>query len=237
MVSCCIVIFIIFCCYCIFVFYFSYKSLCIFLLFFYSMQHYIFFFKICNVLFVELKFSIAILGIHILIFHSCSFCFSIAKKVINDEEKNATQGRKELSSIDVEVQCELSDLPSIYQTSVSDVDENCKAPLDKGIVQMSSALMEDVEFDEEGFVDGKDLTKEEFLQVAVEYLLSCFEMLCIDMYTVCEVCMCAQIAQCENTVFSACTHVHMCTLLDCDECMHGLGIVCTQYVQNLYTVY
>lgn len=47
-------------------------------------------------------------------------------------------------------------------------EEKASIPSDKVAVMRSHKLMEEVKFDEEGFVDGQDLTKEEFLQVRRE---------------------------------------------------------------------
>lgn len=49
-------------------------------------------------------------------------------------------------------------------------EEKAAMPSDKVAVLNSAKLMEEVKFDEEGFVDGQDLTKEEFLQAQNEQL-------------------------------------------------------------------
>nr|KAG5695282.1 hypothetical protein BaRGS_028217 [Batillaria attramentaria] len=49
-------------------------------------------------------------------------------------------------------------------------EEKAAIPSDKVAVMNSAKLMEEVRFDEEGFVEGQDLTKEEFLQAQNEQL-------------------------------------------------------------------
>ena len=56
---------------------------------------------------------------------------------------------------------------STLEQKVSSLEEyGAGLPSDKVAVMNSAKLMEEVKFDEEGFVEGQDLTKEEFLQVS-----------------------------------------------------------------------
>jgi hypothetical protein len=55
-------------------------------------------------------------------------------------------------------------------------EEKEAMPSDKVAVLNSAKVMENVTFDEEGFVDGQDLTKEEFLQVSMNLFIYIFQL-------------------------------------------------------------
>ena len=58
-----------------------------------------------------------------------------------------------------------SAVEALEQMVASLEEEKAALPSDKVAVLNSAKVMEEVKFDEEGFVEGQDLTKEEFLQV------------------------------------------------------------------------
>ena len=85
-------------------------------------------------------------------------------------------GQEELSLDNSSLQAEVAELRSalealegdkalLQQTVATLEEEKAALPSDKVAVINSAKVMEEVTFDEEGFVEGQDLTKEEFLQV------------------------------------------------------------------------
>ncbi|PVD20041.1 hypothetical protein C0Q70_20535 [Pomacea canaliculata] len=95
----------------------------------------------------------------------------VARVVSNEELVRTNMTLKtELQSLQRTITA-LEEEKSALQNKVDMLEEEkASIPSDKVAVMRSHKLMEEVKFDEEGFVDGQDLTKEEFLQAQNEHL-------------------------------------------------------------------
>ena len=98
------------------------------------------------------------------------------KETAASQQLSGALGQEELLLNNSSLQAEVESLrsavvalegeKSLLQQAVSTLEEEKAAlPSDKIAVLNSAKVMEEVKFDEEGFVEGQDLTKEEFLQV------------------------------------------------------------------------
>ena len=98
------------------------------------------------------------------------------KESATSQQLSGALGQEQLLLNNASLQVEVESLRSavealegeksaLQQMVASLEEEKAALPSDKVAVLNSAKLMEEVKFDEEGFVEGQDLTKEEFLQV------------------------------------------------------------------------
>ncbi|KAL8625480.1 hypothetical protein ACOMHN_018625 [Nucella lapillus] len=103
------------------------------------------------------------------------------KESATSQELSGAMGHEQLVLNNAQLQREVESLRSTLQASEeasaalqdevkSLEEEKARLPSDKLAVMNSAKVMEEVKFDEEGFVEGQDLTKEEFLQAQNEQL-------------------------------------------------------------------
>lgn len=98
------------------------------------------------------------------------------KENATSQQLSGALGQEQLLLNNASLQAEVESLRSavealegeksaLQQMVASLEEEKAALPSDKVAVLNSAKVMEEVKFDEEGFVEGQDLTKEEFLQV------------------------------------------------------------------------
>ncbi|XP_076465556.1 uncharacterized protein LOC143297221 isoform X2 [Babylonia areolata] len=84
--------------------------------------------------------------------------------------QNNSQLQAEVETLRSTLQVVEEEKAGLQQQVVALEEEKAALPSDKLAVMNSAKVMEEVKFDEEGFVEGQDLTKEEFLQAQNEQL-------------------------------------------------------------------